>query len=167
MSSLLTIAECRAFINTSKTDAHLQVVIDRAEAMITSKIGAAQDDGNTVTIVETVNGGGDHLFTRVAFSTVVSITEDGAAVEADEYLEHGTSGMVENLYGEWGDVCVITYKPADQQAERIQAAIDLVRLMLERTAMASENIAGEYSYNAPDWDKAIKRVLKNLCFTEV
>ena len=167
MSSLLTVDECRLFVKTALNDTQLQVVIERAEAMITQRIGAAQDDGNTVTIVETVDGGGDHLFTRVAFSTIVSITEDGAAVEADEYLEHGTSGMVENLYGEWGDVCVITYKPADQQAERIQAAIDLVRLMLERTAMASENIAGEYSYNAPDWDKAIKRVLKNLCFTEV
>lgn len=167
MSSLLTIAECRAFINTSLTDAQLQVVIDRAEAMITSKIGAAQNDPNTVTIAETVVGGGEHIFTRVAFSTVVSITEDGVAVDADEYQEFGESGMVANSDGEWGDVCVITYKPVDQRSERTQAAIDLVRLMLERTAMASENVAGEYSYNAPDWDKSIKRVLKNLCFTEI
>lgn len=166
MTSLLTIAECKALVRTAVSDTDLQEIIDRIEAIITKKIGAPQDNTNTVTITETVQGGGEHIFVKVAFSEVVSITEDGAAVDSDDYQVWGDSGMVERLPEgtEWGDVCVITYKPVDQTNERKQATINLVRLYVERTAMVSENIAGEYSFSAPDWDKAIKRELKNLCF---
>ena len=166
MTSLLTVAECRTLVRTSKTTEELQEVIDRIEGMITNRIGAAQDDTGNVTITETVEGGGQHIFVKVKFSEVVSITEDGVAVDSDEYRAWGESGMIELLPegSEWGDVCVITYKPSDRRDERKQATIELVRLFLERTAMVSESMAGEFSYNAPDWDKAVKRELKNLCF---
>jgi len=169
MANLLSTAECRSLITSSKTDAELDAMIAMVETMISNKIGAAQDESGTVTISETVDGGDEHLFVKVAFSEVVSITEDGTAVDSDDYRAWGKSGMVERLPEgeEWGDVCVVTYKPVDQRTERKVATINLVRLMLERTAMVSENVAGEYSSTAPDWDKAIKRELKNLCFLEV
>jgi hypothetical protein len=166
MTNLLTTAECRVFVKTSLDDTELEAVIARVEAMITNKIGTAQDETGNIEIVETVQGNGEHIFVKVAFSSVVSITEDGTAVDSDDYRAWGESGMVERLPegSEWGDVCVITYKPVDQREERKQATIELVRLFLERTAMVSENVAGEFSFNAPDWDKAIKRELKNLMF---
>lgn len=169
MTSLLTIDECQALVTTRLLDADLQALIDRIEKTIDNRIGAYQVDGNTVTITETVEGKGEHIFVKVPFSTIVSITEDGSLLDADDYQEWGKSGMVERLpAGEsFGDVCVVVYKPTDKREERKQATIDLVRLYVERTAMVSENIAGEYSFNAPDWDKAIKRELKNLSFTEV
>ena len=169
MTSLLTIAECSSLVKTSLATTDLQAVIDRIEAIIANRIGAYQVDGNTTTITETVRGKGQHLFLKVAFSEIVSITEDGTLLDADDYQEWGPSGMVERLPegGEFGDVCIVVYKPTDQREERKQATLELVRLFVERTAMVSENIAGEYSFNAPDWDKAIKRELKNLCFLEV
>ena len=169
MTSLLTIAECKALVTTRLSDVNLQALIDRIEKIIENRIGAYQVDANTVTISETVEGKGEHLFVKVPFSTIVSITEDDSLMDADDYREWGKSGMVQRLpEGEtFGDVCVVVYKPVDQRYERKQATIELVRLYAERTAMVSENVAGEYSFNAPDWDKAIKRELKNLCFTEV
>jgi len=169
MTPLLTTAECRYLVKTSKTETELTAIIARIEAMIANKIGAYQDETGNVTITETVKGKGYHLFLKVPFSSVVSISEDGATVDTDDYQEWGSSGMIERLpeCTEWGDECVVVYKPIDQRYERKQATTELVRLFIERTAMVSENIAGEYSFNSPDWDKAIKRELKNLCFTEV
>lgn len=166
MSSLLTIAECRALVKTALPDADLQGVIDRIEGQITKRIGAPQDDTGTVTVTETVRGRGEHLFLRVPFSAVVSITEDGNLVDAAEYQAWGPSGMIEHLpeSTEWGAVCVVVYKPVDMRDERKQATIDLVRLSVERTAMSSESIAGEYSFTAPDWDTAFRKVMRKLCF---
>lgn len=163
MSSLLTTVECRALVKTALSDSELQAVIDRAEAMITARIGAAQDDGNTVTCTETLRGGGEHLFTKAAFSTVVSIVEDGATLSSGDYEEFGESGLISLMpEGKWGAVCVVVYKPLDQREARIQAAIDLVRLLIERTAMTSENVAGEYSFTAPNWEVEKNKILKSL-----
>lgn len=169
MSSLLTIDECQALVTTRLSDTQLQTLIERAEAMIENRIGAYQDDENSVTISETVEGKDDHIFVKVPFSSIVSITEDDVLLDADEFQEWGASGMAERLpEGEsWGDVCVVVYKPVDQREERKAATIELVRLMAERTAMVSENIAGEYSFSAPDWDKAIKRIFRDLGFLVV
>ncbi len=164
MSSLLSVAECRAMINTDLTDEMLLSVIERAETLITNRIGAAQDENNSIIITEKVKGGGEHLFTKVPFLSVETLTEDGHEVDIDEFEIWPESGMVEKCDGEWGDVCLITYKPADMRSERKQAAIDLVRLMLERTAMINENVAGEFSYTAPNWEAAQAKILRRLCF---
>ncbi|CAK0773885.1 conserved hypothetical protein [Gammaproteobacteria bacterium] len=169
MTSLLTIAECKALVRSSVSDTDLQVVIDRVEGMITNKIGAYQDDSGAVTITKTVKGGGERLFLPVAFSEIISITEDDDLLDSDDYRAWGDQGMAERLPdgAVFGTVCVVVFKPVDQRNERKQATIDLVRLFVERTAMVSENVAGEYSFSAPEWDKDIKRAIKNLCFTEV
>ena len=169
MTSLLTIAECRALVKTAVSDANLQVVIDRIEAQITKKIGAAQDDTGVITVTETLKGGGNHLFLRVPISAVVSITEDGNLVDPSDYQIWDVSGMVEHLpeFSDWGSVCVVIYKPADMRDERKQATVDLVRLVIERTAMSSESIAGDYSFTAPDWDAAFRKVMRKLYFAEV
>lgn len=169
MSSLLTIAECRALVKTALSDADLQDVIDRIEAQITKRIGAPQDDAGAITVTETVRGNYGQLFLRVPFSAIVSITEDGALVNAAEYQAWGPSGMIERLpeHAVWGAVCAVVYKPSDMRYERKQATIDLVRLTIERTAMNSESIAGEYSFTAPDWDAAFRKIMRKLCFVEV
>ena len=166
MASLLSLSECRALVKTSLSDADLQGVIERVEGEITKRIGAAQDDAGTVTIKETVRGCGEQLFVKVPFTEIVSITEDGSAVNSDQYLPWGGSGMIEHVPAgsTWGTVCAVTYKPADQRLQRKQATIDAVRLVVERTAMISESIGGEYSFTAPDWDAAMHKVLRKLCF---
>lgn len=165
MTSLVLPADARALINTSMTDANLQTVIDRIEAQITARIGAPQADGYTVQIEKTMRGEGPSLFLPTEIYAVVSIVEDDVALTADEFRTWG-GGVIERLPMDtiWGDVNVVTYKPADDRFRRMQVTIDLVRLEIERTAMKSESIAGEYSYTAPDWDVEFRKAMRKLTF---
>lgn len=166
--SLLAAADAKKQINTSLSDDDLQVIIDRIESDITARIGAPWTDDNTPsTVVKTLRGEGPSLFLPTGIYLVTSIVEDGATLDADEYRVWGNGGVIERLPVEsnWGTVCVVTYKPMNDRFKRIPVIIDLLRLTLERTAMKSENIAGEYSYTAPDdWDDQFRRAMKRLQF---
>ena len=167
--SLVSVADLRAFINTSLSDEALQGVIDRVEAEITARIGPPQDDQLSVTITKTLNGEGENLFFPTELSSVVSVVEDGVTLTSDEY-RIWSAGVLERqpCSAHWGRRCVVTYKPADDRPRRTGAIIDLVRIDLNRTAMKSESIAGEYSYSAPDnWEKERNRIFKRLTFTAV
>lgn len=164
--SLVTIAQARALINTSLEDTDLQEVINRVEAEVTARIGEPQNDENTTTIVETLGGEGENLFVRNEIGSVVSIVEDDVAMTATDY-RIWTGGVIERLPSgqNWGEVCVVTFKPADDHLRRAAAIIDILRIDLARTAMESENIAGEYSYQAPkNWDAERKRIIRRVAF---
>ena len=169
MTSLVSVADVRALINTSLIDAALQAVIDRVEAEVTAKIGLPQDDALTVTIVKTLAGEGENLFFPTEIYAVVSVVEDGTTLDSDEY-QVWSGGVLERLPSgaHWGDRCVVTYKPADDRLKRTAAIIDLVRIDLNRTAMKSESIAGEYSFTAPDdWERERRKIFRRLMFVAV
>ncbi len=169
MPSLVSPADVKALVNTSMLDATLQTVIDRVEAQITERIGAPQVDGYITEITKTLRGEGCSLFLPTEIYAVVSIVEDTVTLDTDQYQTWG-GGVIERLPegSIWGDRCVVTYKPADDRAKRSQVIIDLVRLVIERTAMKSENIAGEYSYTAPNnWDAEFRKAIKRLTFQAV
>ena len=164
--SLVTVAEARALVNTGLLDADLQVVIDRIEADITSKVGAPQTDVYATEVVKTLRGEGENLFLPTEIYSVVSIVEDTVTLTADQYQTWG-GGVIERLpMGTgWGDRVVVTYKPADDRSVREGVIIDLLRLTLNRTGMKSESIAGEYSYTAFDSsDGEYRKVMKRLMF---
>lgn len=164
--SLVTLAEARALVNTGLSDGDLQVVIDRIEADITAKVGAPQTDAYATEVVKTMRGEGDNLFMPTEIYSVVSIVEDTATLTADQYQKWG-GGVIERLpMGTgWGDRVVVTYKPADDRSVREGVIIDLLRLTLNRTALKSESIAGEYSYTAFDSsDGEYRKVMKRLMF---
>ena len=169
MSSLVSAAVAKVLINTSLSDVNLQTVIDRIEAQVNEKIGAPQTDGYTTEAVKTLRGEGGSLFLPTEIYSVVSIVEDGTSLDADQYRTWG-GGVIEKLSegSYWGDRCVVTYKPADDRLKRTQVIIDLTRLVLERTAMKSENIAGEYSFTAPEnWDVEFNKMMKRLKFQAI
>lgn len=176
MTSLVSPDEVKVLVNTSVSDVNLQTVIDRVEADITDRIGAPQNDGLTVSVVKTLEGGGCELFFPTEVASIVSVVEyyglpgeTGTTLDTDEY-QIWSGGVLERLppEGVWARRCVVTYKPADDRPKRKQAIIDLVRIELERTAMKSESIAGEYSYTAPeDWEKEKRKIYKRLMFTVV
>jgi hypothetical protein len=169
MTSLVSPASARALINTSLSDENLQTVIDRVEAQITEKIGAPQDNQYTTELIKTLRGEGCNLFMPTEIYSVVSIVEDGTTLDAADY-QSWSGGVIERLpYGAtWGYRCVVTYKPADDRFKRSQVIIDLVRMVLERTALKQESVAGEYSYTAPDnWDAEFRKAMKKLTFQAV
>lgn len=169
MTTLVSPAQVKALINTAMSDVNLQTVIDRVEAQINQKIGEPQTDAYATSMIKTMRGEGSSLFLPTEIYSVVSVVEDGNTLTSDEYQTWG-GGVVERLPEgtNWGDRCVVTYKPADDRLKRAQVIIDLVRLVIERTAMSSESIASEYSFTAPeDWDKAFRKCMKRLMFQAV
>ena len=70
--------------------------------------------------------------------------------------------------GWWGSHVKVVYKPTDQRHKRKQATIDLVRVLLSTTALKSESVAGEYSYQAPaNWELEKRRILRRLSFVQI
>ena len=164
--SLVTPTDVKALINTSLSDANLQTVIDRVEAQITARIGAPQTDAYATEVVKTMRGEGEYLFMPTEIYSVSSIVEDTSTLTSDQY-QTWAGGVIERLPDDshWGDRVVVTYKPTDDRLVRAQVIIDLVRLVIERTAMKGESIAGEYSYTAPDnWEAEFRKAMKRLVF---
>lgn len=170
MASLVSPANVKALVNTSLSDEDLQDVIDRVEAQVTEKIGVPwTDDDAPAEVVKTMRGEGASLFFPTEIHAVISIVEDETTLDADQYRVWG-GGVIERLPigADWGDRCVVTYQPVDDRLKRTQVIIDLVRLVIERTAMKAESIAGEYSYTAPDnWEVEFRRAVKKLRFQAV
>lgn len=167
--SLVTVADVQALINTSLSSSDLQDVIDRVEAQVTARIGAPQTDAYATTVTKTLRGEGMNLFMPTEVYEVSSIVEDTVTLTSDEYRVWG-GGVIERLPmgSNWGDRIVVTYKPADDREKRSQVIIDLVRLVLERTALKAESVGGEYSYTAPEnWNREFNRAMRRLTFRAV
>ena len=167
--SLVSPADVKALINTSISDTDLQTVIDRVEAQINARIGAPQTDAYATEVVKTLRGEGEFIFMPTEIYSVSSIVEDASTLTSDQY-QTWAGGVIERLPEEshWGDRVVVTYKPTDDRLMRAQVIIDLVRIVIERTAMKSESIAGEYSYTAPDnWDAEFRKAIKKLMFKAI
>jgi len=167
--SLVTVELARDLINTSLTDDELQVVIDRVETQVTARAGSPQTDGYATTIVKTMRGEGENLFMPTEIYDVVSIVEDDVTLDASDY-QTWAGGVLQRLPlgSNWGDRMVVTYRPVDDRSVRRQVVIDLVRLVLERTAMESESVGGEYSFTAPpNWDRAFNKAMRRLTFRAV
>lgn len=154
---LLTLAELRAVVESDRTDAELTALIAREEAMLVRKLGAHGDGVTAVT--EVLEGHGGDLFLP---RSVVSVTSVNGATGG--YTALPRQGRI---YGTWYGLVTVVYVPADDRDERRAALIDLVRLAVSRTAMKAESVAGEYSYQAPDWQAARAEIYRRLMFTSV
>lgn len=170
--AVIGVGDVRALVRSALNDAQLQLVIDREQAALERRLGAAYVDAVT-TLTQIRRGEGGHVFLPRRILTVSSVTErrsvDYAAetLAASNYFIHAGSGMLERLpQGQrWGEIVTVTYVPADDRAEWRAALLELVRLQLARTALKSESIAGEYSYTAADdWDADRAKLLRRLGF---
>ncbi len=183
--SLLSVAELKAQVRTSLSDADLQQVINREEADVIRLYGGHYVDAST-TVSETLHGGSRNLYLRRGVTTVVGVTEyltledtTGAALTTTEHHPWSAEGRIERLPStaisqllggggvRWGEAVTVVYVPADDNDLRKAVIIDLCRLALERTAMQSESVAGEYSYTAPKWAEARAEILHRLGFIGV
>lgn len=167
MSSLVSPADLRTRVETSASDPILQQAIDTEEAEIIRRFGAHYADDETVT--ETLEGDNKkNLYLRRRASSITSIVEDDVTLASTGYRLWGAQGRIERLPkgSTWGDVVRVDYTPEDDNDLRFAAVIDLVRIALQRTAMKSENVAGEYSYSADDWETARAEIFNRLALMD-
>jgi hypothetical protein len=168
MASLVTTANVRALVKTALTDAQLQDVIDRVEEEIHFLIGNFQDDTGNVQNAESMYEVGDSLFVKQPISAVVSVVdEDGETVDSEDYRVYGYQGRVEAINFNWDGYYTVTYKPVDQRAKIKRITIELARLDINRTAMETESVGGEYGYKAPNWTLQRRLLLRQLTYQGV
>lgn len=171
--SLVTVDEVRALVKTSLSDDELQSVIDREEDALIHLYGDHYVDDST-TVTETLAGGGVNLFLRRPVTSVTSCQEKEdwdddweTLTEDDDFYVVGEYGMLKRATDVWGVQVRVTYVPVDDNDRRKAAIIELVRLAVERTAMRSEHVAGEYSFQAPDWELERVRILRRFGFLSI
>jgi hypothetical protein len=155
---LVEAAEARAFIRSDLTDAELQTVLDREEAMLIGRLGP-HGDGTTAATVTLVGFGGELYLSR----PVASITSvNGSATGWSAYAGQG------RILGAWSGEVTVVYVPADDREARKQAIIDLARLSIQRTAMKAESTGGEYSYTAPQsWEAERAAIYRSLMYASL
>ncbi len=169
--ALLTTEQLRNQVSTGLTDPALQAILDREEAELVRRIGA-HPDGVTA-VVEMRQPEALHVYLCYPVVSVSSVEERAlgsttwATVTTNAYEVDPGSAYLELVSGTWGARVRVTYIPTDQRPRRAAALIEIIRLALERTAMKSENIAGEYSYTAPEWDIVRADIYRTLGFMEV
>jgi hypothetical protein len=170
MSSLVTVANLRDLVQTSMSDVDLQTVIDREEAMLVQRCGAHYEDDST-RVTETLSGSKRNLYLRRKVTSIYRVTEDSIVLSQgdDDFRVWALEGRIERLPAgtTWGSVVSVIYVPYDDNEQRRAVLIELVRLALERTAMRSESVAGEYSYQAPDWQRERARLYRSLNFRAI
>ena len=157
---LVTVSEARERIGALHlSDAMLQAVLDRAEAMIVERYGENYSDGLQVT--ERFYQSFPTLllvFLKRRATSLVTVLADGTDVTADTRLLY--DGWAVKL-PQYAQEVEVTYTPEDDTEKRREAIIDLARLMVSRTAFQSES-AGGVSYRAADWENEMKRILARL-----
>lgn len=173
--AVVSVDDVRSLVRSALNDAQLQLVIDREQALLERRLGAAYVDAVT-TITQSRRGEGRYVFLPRRLLTVSAVSERGSAdddaeaLAAADYYVHADEGMLERRPAgtAWGQLVAVTYVPADDRAEWRAALLDLVRLQLSRTALKSESIAGEYSYTASDdWDADRAKLVRRLGFFNV
>ena len=158
---LITIAELRQLVTTDLDDTEVAAVIAREEDALTAKLGVCGDGVTEITeIVETGRGAA-----LVLSQPIVSLTTIDGAAPSQALTILPRQGRI--IGGRWADYVTVVYVPADDRPRRRQGLIDLVRLTLQRTAMKSESVAGEYSFTAPDWQAERAAIYRRLMFTSV
>ena len=164
--------EIRSRLNTPLTDLELGNMIIAAQAEIEGVHGAAYVDADTP-ITELHLGSYEALHLKRKVATVEEVREyafPGSSVnvlETDDYFLDADHGVLTSRYGKWGWRVEVDYVPQDDRNKWREAVIDLVRMALSRSALKAESVAGEFSYQAPDWEMEKARIINRLGFARL
>lgn len=145
VTSVTSVAEVRALVNSGLSDIDLQAVIDREEAWLAGQVGPLAGQR-----VDTFRPGfSDTILYLRRRTDAVAVTDDGVALVADtDYVFTPANGAIRRgsarAESSWGELVTVTWTPTDEAAVK-RAVIELVRATVGETGLESETI-GDYSY---------------------
>jgi len=168
--ALLSVADLRQHVETDLVDAAVQRLLDDAEEMIVAAFGANFADAPIVVQLE---GGDRNLFLdrpASAFTSIVETETDDTTtttLAADDYRTWHGGRRIErlrtgtNARRVWGPLVTITYTPVDDTDQRKRVQVDLVKLAIQFSGLASEKV-GSWSGTALDYDRERAKILSAL-----
>lgn len=164
--AIASVDELRAIVDTDRSDSALQSLLDRIEDQIELELGSLQTKDGSISVTETLYPSGEDVFLKQPVGSLTSVTEDDAVLAATSYRLFAKQGRIQRLPvgGEWGDEVVVVYEPLDRSALVREVEIGLARLELANSGFAKESVAGEYSYDAKDYELERKKLMKRLRF---
>lgn len=170
MAALITVEDIQEHLEADMNPLALARLIDAADADIVESYGA-HNEGGAGSSTDQYMGGDTGLFLNRAYATLTSVTETRGTVDtvlaADDYrvwhgnrtLERIATGTNPQSY--WGERVVVVTVPFDDDAKRIMATIDLVKLALQYNGLRSER-AGDYRSDSADFEKDRLAILRRL-----
>jgi len=164
--SLVTPAQVREHVPTDLVDAALQRVIDAVEELLDERVGAL--DVGSEDFQEALTAS---LYLRRPALNLTGVTEywgtDATTLASDDYELRGDGRELVRLStgtnpcDTWGDRVVVAYIPKASTMQRILATIDLVRLSVNETGLASAG-DGDHSETRLDIAKERRRIIETL-----
>ena len=178
-SELLSVAEIKEHVTTGLSDEALGRLIDAQDSYIRRMVGP--HDPTTTMVYETDGGGGhyrdytsgpgqDRIWLPRPAASIATVEDrylfdSGWTVrDASEYYlsDGGRSVSLNQHFREWfRELVRVTFTPFPENAERVQALIDLVRLETQDTGLAMER-DDTYRYEAKDRTKARREIIAPL-----
>lgn len=147
MPTLTTVAQVRALVKTGLSDADLQAVIDREEALLADDVGVLSGSRVETFVIDEASASLPVRLRRP--TTSIAVTE---ANTTTTNVRLGSTGrtvtrLTSSGWGQaaWLGVVEVTYTPNDT-ARIVSWVIELVRARLAETGFESET-ASEYSYS--------------------
>ena len=167
-SDLLTVAEVKEHVTTGLSGAALERVIDSQDAYIRRMVGQHDPAATMVYVYEGEDPGLSRVWLPRPASAITSV-EDRRADMFSEWTVRAAASYRLADQGRSVEVAVrpfeqlvrVTFTPISQNAERIQALIDLVRLETQDSGLESER-DDTYSYSAKDKMKARREIIAAL-----
>src|SRR5574341_499429 len=157
MASITSVEDVRRLVKSAAAMVaeDVQALIETEELEIVRRFGAHYSTAVGFKVTEVKEGHTLNIFLHRRFTSIISIKEDDStALDSSSYRAFGNQALIERLPAGrlWGNIVEVEYVPEDDTAARRAVTVELVRIAIERTAMKSESVAGEYSFTAPDWD---------------
>jgi hypothetical protein len=165
-ATLLTVAQLHEHLETDLPDSALQRILDSEENELILRHGAH------ATASELLPGQGEWLVLSRPAASITSITEtigdDATVLAADDYELWGGLRLKREDDGTnprecWGDTAAVVYVPASQVAQRTLVLVNLCRLAIVYTGLASEAVgSGDHSETALVYNQERERLLRSL-----
>lgn len=164
MTTLLTLDAVRANVETDLSNDALQRVIDGEDAYIRKMVGP--HDGE---FTETIRGEGYLLWLTKQAASVSLVKEYGWRADPQRPQTLAATAYTIEQYGHalwrrylaWDTFVDVTYTPVEENALRIKALIELVRLAAQDTGVANQRV-GSYSSVAFPRDEERRRIIAPL-----
>ena len=169
MAPLITVANLILHIETDLATAEVQRLIDAADDSIVEAHG---EHSSTGTVTDLLIGGDRALFLTRPYSALTSVTEyagtSTTVLVAADYRAWYGNRLLERLALDatnpaayWAERVQIIFTPVDDDKQRIEATIDLVRLAMQVTGLQSQR-AGDYSAVSLNYHKERAAIINRL-----